>query len=56
MNFRKTLQVLAFSFIILSIIEKAVLQFLLIIKEVYTELYEKRSTKKATDIFQRRAP
>ena len=47
MNIRKTLQASAFSFIVLNLVEKAVLLF--------SGLCKERSTKQATDNFQRRA-
>ena len=51
MIIRKTLTSSDFSFIVLNLVEKAVLQFLLIIVDYVKE----RFTKKATDKFQRRA-
>ena len=51
MIIRKTLPSSDFSFIVLNLVEKAVLQFLLIIVDYVKE----RFTKKATDNFQRRA-
>ena len=51
MIIRKTLTSSDFSFIVLNLVEKAVLQFLLIIVDYVKE----RFTKKATDNFQRRA-
>ena len=49
MNLRKTLQASAFSFIVLNLVEKGDLHN-------YAGLYNERSTKEATDNFQRRAP
>ena len=51
MIIRKTLPSSDFSFIVLNLVEKAVLQFLLIIVDYVKE----RFTKQATDNFQRRA-
>ena len=51
MNIRKTLQASTFSFMVLKLAEKAVLQ----LPFIYAGLYRECSTKEAIDNFQRRA-